>query len=247
VPASRGAGGVFLTLEGPEGAGKTTQARLLVAHLRAAGREVLHLREPGGTEIGERIRALLLDPRYRAMAARTEMLLFAAARAQLVAEVIAPALARGTLVVCDRYVDASLAYQGAGRGLGIEVVRDVNAVATGGLVPDLTLLLDLEPAVGLGRLREAAGQGPRPPAPPGAGGGPPDRWDGGDRLEREALAFHERVREGFLSLARNEPERIRVIDARRAVADVQREIQEVVEAFLQRRGGRRVRSGRGCR
>lgn len=217
-----------------------------MAHLRDAGHEVLHVREPGGTPIGEQIRALLLDPRHREMAARTEMLLFAASRAQLVAEVIAPALARGMLVVCDRFVDASLAYQGVGRALGVEVVRAVNAAATGGLTPDLTLLLDLEPAVGLRRAREAS-----------AAEGAPDRAeqshtpehrtrlvrrgklagrsDGGDRMERETLAFHERVREGFLTLARNEPHRIRIIDARGSVADVHQEIRQAVDGFLHRR------------
>ncbi len=220
-------------------------------YLRAAGHEVLHVREPGGTPIGEQIRALLLDPRHREMAARTETLLFAASRAQLVAEVIAPALARGLLVVCDRYVDASLAYQGVGRGLGVEVVRAVNAAATGGLAPDLTLLLDLEPAIGLRRAREASAAEGAPggaepshaPMPrmevetPGSAGKSAGevagrRWDGGDRLEREALAFHERVREGFLTLARNEPHRIRIIDARGSVADVHREIRQVVDGFL---------------
>ena len=209
-------GGVFLTLEGPEGAGKTTQGRLLAEHLTQAGHDVLHVREPGGTTIGERLRALLLDPRSAEMDARTEMLLFAASRAQLVAEVIAPALARGGLVLCDRYVDASLAYQGVGRGLGIEIVRSVNAVATRGLRPDLTLLLDIDAATGLRRARAAEERG-------------------GDRIEREAVAFHENVREGFLSLARNEPQRITVIDAEGSVAAVQHEIRRTVNAFLRSR------------
>lgn len=201
----------------------------------------MQIREPGGTAIGEQIRRLLLDPRHHEMAARTEMLLFAASRAQLVAEVIAPALARGLVVVCDRYVDASLAYQGAGRNLGIEVVRAVNAAATGGLSPALTLLLDLDPAVGLRRAREAsAGHG----GPQGRRGGDP-AWEGGDRMEREALSFYERVREGFLALARNDPQRIRVIDARGSVADVHREIRRTVDAFLQ--NGRQEPRGRGAR
>jgi len=225
---------VFLTLEGPEGAGKTTQGRLLVDALRAEGHEVLELREPGGTPIGEQIRALLLDPRHRELAPRTEMLLFAASRAQLVAEVIRPALARGTLVVCDRYVDASLAYQGIGRGLGVDVVRAVNDAGTGGLTPDLTLLLDIEPAVGLRRARRASG-----------GTDLAAGWDGGDRLEREALQFHGRVREGFLALAGNEPGRIRTIDARGSVEDVRREIWRVVDGFL--RSARQGPEGRHLR
>ncbi len=218
--------GIFLTLEGPEGAGKSTQSRLLVPYLQGAGHDVLSIREPGSTRIGEQIRTVLLDPRHKEMAARTEMLLFAAARAQLVAEVITPALARGTCVVCDRFVDASLAYQGVGRDLGIDVVRAANAAGTGGLAPDLTLLLDVDPAVGLRRARAASASD-----------------GGGDRMEREALAFHERVREGFLSLARNEPHRFRIIDARGSVADVQAEIRRAVDGFLEsRRRGPRERT-----
>lgn len=226
--------GLFVTLEGPDGAGKTTQAALLVDHLRNAGRDVLAVREPGGTAIGEQLRTLLIDPRHAELDPRTEMLLFAASRAQLVAEVIAPALARGQIVVCERYVDASLAYQGAARGLGVDLVRSVNDVATGGLRPDLTLLLDLDPDTGLRRARSAARAGLRAQS---AGG--PEGWDGGDRMEREAPAFHARVREGFLALARSEPQRIRVIDARRTVAEVRWEITAAVEDRLRewRRAG----------
>jgi dTMP kinase len=191
------------------------------------------VREPGGTAVGEQIRALLVDPRHSELSPRAEMLLFAASRAQLVAEVIRPALDRGRLVVCERYVDASLAYQGAARGLGVEVVRSVNDVATGGLRPDLTLLLDLDPETGLRRARSKAREA--------AGRTPVEGWDGGDRLERETAAFHTRVREGFLALARIERERIRVIDARRGVAEVQAEIAAAVADLLQERrraGGR---------
>jgi dTMP kinase len=238
--------GLFITLEGPDGAGKTTQAGLLVDHLRRGGYDVLALREPGGTTVGEQIRALLIDPRHTELMPRTEMLLFAASRAQLVGEAIEPALARGRIVVCERYVDASLAYQGVARGLGEDVVRAVNDAATGGLRPDLTLLLDLDPETGLRRAREAsrlrsndvvAGRESAgrtslrdAQAPPGREG-----WDGGDRLERETAAFHARVREGFLALARKDPQRIRVIDARRTVVEVQREITAVVDALLRAR------------
>lgn len=219
---------MFITLEGPDGAGKTTQAALLVEYLVAAGRDVVPVREPGGTAIGEQIRALLIDPRHAELTPRTEMLLFAASRAQLVAEVIAPALARGRVVVCERYVDASLAYQGVARGLGVDVVRAVNDAATGGLRPDLTLLLDLDPETGLRRARAATAR-TRPEGARAAG------WEGGDRLERETLAFHARVREGFLTLARIDPQRIRVLDARRPVADVQREIAAAVDGVLRER------------
>jgi dTMP kinase len=227
---------LFFTLEGPDGAGKTTQAALLAEHLLAAGHDVLAVREPGGTAVGEQIRSLLIDPRRAELAPRAEMLLFAASRAQLVAEVIAPALERGRIVVCERYVDASLAYQGAARGLGVDLVRSVNDVATGGLRPDLTLLLDLDPETGLRRarskVRAGLGRGP---------GGGAEGWEGGDRLERETLAFHARVREGFLALARIEPQRIRVIDARRPVADVRADVAAAVDGVLQERrraGGR---------
>lgn len=205
-------------------------------HLRAGGHDVLALREPGGTAVGEQIRALLIDPRHAELTPRAEMLLFAASRAQLVAEVILPALDRGRIVVSERYVDASLAYQGMGRGLGVDLVRSVNDVATGGLRPDLTLLLDLDPVIALSRARAAPRHGPHT-----TGGAPAERWDGGDRMERESPAFHARVREGFLALARIEAQRIRVIDARRAVAEVRAEIIAAAEDLLQERrraGGR---------
>jgi dTMP kinase len=226
VPGLRRSAGVFLTLEGPEGAGKTTQARLLAEYLRSGGRDVIGVREPGGTPIGEQIRALLLDPRRAEMDARTEMLLFAASRAQLVAQVIAPALRAGRDVVCDRYVDASLAYQGVGRGIGLEVVRTVNAVATGGVSPDLTLLLDIDVDRGLERARAETG-------PQAAG----------DRMEQEVLAFHQRVREGFLSLAQKEPHRIRVIDARGSVTAVQEAIRQAVAQILRGRDEGRAEEG----
>jgi dTMP kinase len=212
--------GFFITLEGPDGAGKSTQGRLLEDYLRRAGLEVVSTREPGGTPIGERIRQILLDNVHTEMAAETEMLLFAAARAQLVRQVVRPALARGATVLSERYVDASLAYQGFGRGLEVELVRTVNEAATGGLLPDLTVLLDIEPEVGLQRVRAAARGG--------AGGG--------DRLEREALAFHRRVRAGFLELARESPKRFAVVDAQ---DDVERVHQAVVRAVQDLLAGRR--------
>ena len=220
-----------MTLEGPEGAGKTTQSLLLADYLRNSGWEVVGVREPGGTAIGERIRSLLLDPRWTEMDARAEMLLFAAARAQLVAEVIAPALRAGKCVVCDRFVDTSLAYQGIGRRLGVDVVRAVNAVATGAVMPDLTLLLDIDPSAGLRRAR-AETEG-------GVAAGDAGR---GDRMEQELLAFHERVREGFLWLAQNEPHRIKVIDARGPVPAVEWAIRQAVAQILR---GREARPGAG--
>lgn len=215
--------GVFITIEGPEGAGKTTQARLLDERLRARY-PVIYTREPGGTAIGERIRALLLDEGHKEMSAQTEMLLFAASRAQFVAEVVEPALRGGRVLLSERYVDASIAYQGFGRGLGIELVRRVNEAATRGVMPDLTILLDIDPALGLRRARGA--------------GGKEGRQGHGDRLEQEDLAFHARVRAGFLAIAREEPDRIRIVDGSRAQQAVHGEIVRLVDGLLAARGWR---------
>ena len=184
--------GAFITFEGGEGSGKSTQIARLAETLRGAGAEVVVTREPGGTAIGDRVRALVLDVAHTGMAPRTELLLYEASRAQLVAEVVTPALERGAIVVCDRFADSSTAYQAFGRGLPLAEVLALNTLATGGLLPDLTLLLDLDPAEGLARATGAAGA---------------------DRLESEELAFHERVRAGFLALAGAEPARVHVVDA----------------------------------
>lgn len=210
--------GLFLTIEGPDGAGKTTQARMLVERLRPRI-PILYTREPGGTAIGERIREILLSPAHPEMNPLTEMLLFAASRAQFVAEVILPALRSGRVVLSERFVDASIAYQGFGRGIDLEVVRRVNEIATGGLRPDLTILVDIDPEVGLRRIQR------------GAGGKKP-----GDRLEQEDLAFHRRVREGFLAIAREEPGRVVVVQGDRPIPEVHREITLLVEKFLAERG-----------
>lgn len=182
--------GTFFTFEGGEGAGKTTQITRLAEALTERGYHVTRTREPGGDPVGERVRALLLD-RNAAPVSPAELLLFAASRAQNVATVIVPALAVGHIVLCDRFIDSTLAYQGYGRGLSLADIRAVNEVATGGLVPVRTFLLDLPPATGLAR------QSP----------------DAQDRLDRETLAFHERVHGGFHELARAEPKRFVVLDA----------------------------------
>lgn len=215
--------GLFITIEGPEGAGKTTQARLLYDRLRDRY-PVLYTREPGGTPIGERIRTLLLDEAHREMRPETEMLLFAASRAQFVAEVVEPALRDGRMVLSERYVDASIAYQGVGRGLGVDLVRRVNEAATRGLMPDLTILLDVDPSVGLARARDAAGK--------------EGRKGRGDRLEQEDLDFHARVRAGFLTIAHEEPDRVHIVDGGRAQRKVHDEIVELVEGVLGARGWR---------
>lgn len=216
--------GLFITIEGPEGSGKSTQARLLCDHLRRRGLPVLHSREPGGTGVAEAVRRVLLRPEGR-VAPATELFLYEAARAQHVAEVVAPALARGRAVVCERYTDATEAYQGYGRGLPLADIRLLNRVATGGLVPDLTLLLDAPSAEGL---RRARGLEKRLASRA-------RRTVGGDRLEREPLAFHRRVRRGYLALARRDPKRFRVIPWRAGVDRVASAVAAAVEEFLRRR------------
>jgi dTMP kinase len=201
--------GVFIALEGGEGAGKTTQARLLAIWLRDQGYDVVNTREPGATKVGMRLRAVLLDTAHAGLSARAETLLYAADRAEHVASVIVPALDRGAVVVTDRFVDSSLAYQGAGRDQPAGEVARLNDWATGGLVPDLTILLDMPPAGGLGRRARSA-----------------------DRLEAEPLDFHERVRAGFLALARTEPDRYLVLNAARPADELSREIQERVREIL---------------
>ena len=191
---------MFVSLEGPDGVGKTTQAVLLAERLRATGLEVVQCREPGGTGLGERVRAVLLDPEAT-MGDRAEALLFAAARAELTEAVIAPALARGAWVVCDRFIDSSLVYQGLARGLGLESIRAVSLFATGGVLPARTLVLH-----GVDR-----------------------RDDEPDRMEAAGADFHARVAEGFLELATLEPDRVRLIDARGSVDEVTARIEQALE------------------
>jgi dTMP kinase len=190
--------GIFITFEGPEGAGKSTQVRRLVERMRAGGRDVELTREPGGTPIGEAVRQIVLAHEHDAMALTTEVLLFAAARAQSVAQVIRPALARGAVVVCDRYVDSTLAYQGYGQGVEQSVLRMINQVATGGLQPNLTCYLAFDDvAVGLARKQAERG-----------------RADiGWDRLDARELAFHRRVAAGFDALMAADAGRWRRYDA----------------------------------
>ena len=204
--------GCFITLEGGEGVGKSTNLDFVRVHLTAAGKTVRVSREPGGTALGERIRELLLDRHETGMAADTELLLMFAARAQHLAEVIRPALERGEWVLCDRFTDATYAYQGDGRGLPAGRIAILEQWTQDGLRPDLTLLLDAPLDVGHGRVGTRGGEA--------------------DRFEREERAFFERVRARYLQTAREEPARCRVIDAARPLAEVQAQLREILDAFL---------------
>ncbi|CCK82681.1 Thymidylate kinase [Lactobacillus equicursoris 66c] len=194
--------GYFITFEGPDGAGKTTVISEVVKALQAqTSREILVTREPGGSKIAESIRDIILDPANTEMDDKTEALLYAASRAQHVSEIINPALAAGKIVISDRFVDSSLAYQGKGRGLGIDEVAQINAFATGHLEPQLTVFLDIEPEIGLERIsKERAGQE--------------------DRLEQEKLAFHQLVYRGYQEVVKAHPDRIKVVDARQDLSQV---------------------------
>jgi len=203
---------VFITFEGPEGSGKTTQIRLLVEWLREQGHDVVLTREPGGTDIGNQIRAVVHDPHNTAMDASAEILLYSADRAQHVAQRIRPALAAGKVVISDRYADSTLAYQGYGRRLDMEALRAITAFATGGLTPDLTFYLDITSEEGLRRKQRGG-----------------DEWN---RLDAESSEFHQRVRAGYLELVTQEPHRWAVIDGNRSVEEVQAEIRARVEERL---------------
>ena len=203
--------GVFITLEGGDGSGKTTQAELLGRWLQEAGRTVVRTREPGGTEVGVEVREIVLHHRGD-IAPRAEALLYAADRAHHVATLVRPALERGDVVIQDRYIDSSVAYQGAGRVLDPEAIRGLSEWATEGLRPDLTVLLDLDAAAARGRLDEAR-----------------TRYD---RLEAEAAEFHDRVRAAYLALAEAEPERFLVVDASRPVDEIAGAIRARVAGLL---------------
>lgn len=219
--APDGLPGTFITLEGVDGSGKSTQAARIADALRAEGRRVELTREPGGSPIAERIREILLDPDHGEMAWATEVMLYLASRAEHMAQRVLPALRAGAVVVCDRFLDSTLAYQAWGRAHGAEpkeaaaVIREANRLGTGGVGPELTFLFDLDPLVGLQRAR-------------GAGRGP-------DRLEGGGLAFLRRVRAGFLELAASEPDRIVVVDAARPEDVISEEILSLTRALLGRK------------
>lgn len=213
--------GVFITFEGGEGSGKSSQARLLAEYLKENGYDVEVTREPGGTAIGDAIRAILLNPELLEMGNVTELLLLAASRAQNVHERIEPALDRGAVIVCDRFIDSTLAYQGYGRNFDIGLLKSLNRLATGGVTPDLTILLDLPPEVGLARSKALdkaeAGEGE------------------GDRFEQEDIDFHRRLRKGFLELSEAEPDRFRKIAVRQEMEETHGLVVEMVERLLRDR------------
>jgi dTMP kinase len=205
---------MFITLEGPEGSGKTSQIPPLAEFLKEQGLRVLTTREPGGTEIGDQVRAVLTNLSNTSMHPRTEILLFLAARAQLVEQCIRPALSQGSLVLCDRYADSTLAYQGYGHGTDLGILRQMLNFATGSLWPDLTLLLDIDPAKGLQRKRSGS------------------EWN---RLDAYDLAFHQRVWEGYQALVQQEPNRWVIVDASQPIDRIQNQIRQII---LERLSGR---------
>jgi dTMP kinase len=213
--------GTFITFEGIEGSGKSTQVALLASYLTARGIRNVLTREPGGTLIGDQVRKILLDPANRALDPTAELLLYAASRAQHLHEIILPALASGMTVLCDRFSDATLAYQGYGRGLDIELIRTLDRIVTREMRPDLTILFDIEAAIGVSRAR---------------GRNSNLGLEAEARFENEELVFHDRVRQGYLTLVEQDPARIRVVNASGNAEVVQEQVRNIVEELL--RSGR---------
>lgn len=208
-----GMSGTFLTFEGGEGAGKTTVLKELHHKLEEKGYDVLATREPGGSHIAEKIRDIILDPAHTAMDARTEALLYAASRRQHLIEKVVPHLEQGGVVLCDRFVDSSLVYQGFARKIGVDAVRELNIFATGGIKPDATLYFDIDPVLGLQRIKENEGRE-------------------NNRLDQESLEFHQAVRNMYLQLQREEPERIKQIDASQTLLKVTEDAWELVAQIV---------------
>lgn len=204
--------GVFISLEGIEGCGKSTQARMLSDYVLELGYRVVLTREPGGTPIAEKIREMLLDPRNQNMTSRTELLLYLASRSQHVEQIIMPALQDGKIVICERFSDATRAYQGYARGLDMNLIEELTRIATGNLEPDLTIILDLEAKEGLIRAERFKNYR--------------------DRLESESLDFHNKVRKGYLTIAQNNPERVKVVDAKGTIEDVYLRLKQYINHDL---------------
>ncbi len=208
--------GLFITFEGGEGTGKTTQCRLLAEYLQTGGYEVVSTHEPGGSSIGAQVRSIVLDP-AKPLSPPAELMLYMADRAQHIREVIRPALDAGWVVISDRYADASLAYQGYGRGLPTEMIGRLNDYATAGLKPAITFLLDMDVKAGICRVRSRCNGQPE-----------------GDRIEQEPLDFHQRVRDGYLKIAAGNPSRYRVIDAGLTVEQIREQIVQQIQPFLRK-------------
>ncbi|MEW5693381.1 MAG: dTMP kinase [Candidatus Hydrogenedentota bacterium] len=213
--------GIFITFEGPEGSGKTTQSSRLVQYLRDRGNEVLYTREPGGSLIGDKIRGLLLDPKNKEMISTTELLLYAACRAQHIEEMIKPALMRGTIVICDRFMDSSTAYQGYGRQLDLELIETLNKIAVNGCLPDITLVLDIEAERGLKKAIALAKD---------ESAGTPDR------IEEMGISFHRRVREGYKKIQQKEPDRVKYIYVNDDEDKIFEKVLDFVKLMLIERG-----------
>lgn len=203
--------GIFITVEGTDGSGKTTQIKLMEEYFKDKGYEVVLSREPGGTKISEMIRDLVLDPANTDITPLTEMILYAAARAQHVTKVIKPAIEAGKVVICDRFVDSSYAYQGCGRGVDLKIVADVNRVAIDGMIPDITFFMDVDPELALRRRVNATGA---------------------DRIEQEKIDFHRRVYDGYKNMAVLFPDRIKTIDANKSIEDISSEINQYLKELI---------------
>lgn len=203
--------GLFITVEGMDGSGKTTQIGLIVDYLKSKGYEVVLTREPGGTNISEKVRSIVLDPENTEMGILTEMLLYASARAQLVAELIKPSLEKGKIVICDRFVDSSYVYQGIGRGIDTEMVRTVNKIAMDGVFPDITFFFDISPEIALKRRIQATGA---------------------DRIENEEMDFHWKTYQGYKKLADMHPERIKAIDSDRTVEEIFEDVKQQLDRLM---------------
>lgn len=207
--------GIFITFEGIEGSGKSTQLELLCDYVASRGIDYVRTVEPGGTMIGEEIRKILLSVEHSGMTSLTELLLYASSRAQHVGEVIKPALQEGQVVVCDRFSDSTIAYQGFGRGLDMDLIAQLNAMCTDGIIPDITFLLDIDVETGLKRNRTA---------------------NKIDRLELEAVAFHTKVRDGYLSLMEKEPGRIRLVNSNKTIEEIADSIAGAFRAYMEKKG-----------
>ncbi|WP_010681090.1 dTMP kinase [Acetivibrio cellulolyticus] len=202
--------GLFITTEGTDGSGKTTQIKLIESYLKGKGFEVVVTREPGGTSIGEKIRSIILDTENSDMAYITEMMLYASARAQLVNELIKPSLSEGKVVICDRFIDSSYVYQGFGRNIDIELIERVNRIALDGIMPDVTLFFDIDPEVALERRIQSTGA---------------------DRIEREAMDFHRKVYNGYKKLASMYPDRIKAIESNRNIEEIFSDVKAYLDKF----------------